>query len=377
MKESKKVDLLFDMIDSDGGGTVDAEELATAMRKNNELSFSASIEKAIDMVATFDNNKDGELDKREFHIYVSAMVKELDMTASEFSEYLIVQMVVAKETAKTEEQKLAGELAKEQIREEVKKREELFAILKDKNMENIFQDFDPESTGKVPFKHIAYGLYERTQKCDQAVQEAMEILLMMEHNDERLLNYEQFGRLLMAVAKTAEIDLDDLRDSLKEAARKLKTRDENYGSELVVDKGSIIECGDVDSLTYGRLKKLFGLWDMDGDGVISVTELANGLGAFQKASGIDVDASAMAQALINFDEDGDGELDPTEFAHAMVQYGSQFGVEISGLIDAMVLLSSKTINEEKAEAFRGDFQDVFGASISFMTNLDDIWEEGS
>ena len=46
MKESKKIDLLFEMIDRDGGGTVDAEELATAMRQNDELSFSASIEKA-------------------------------------------------------------------------------------------------------------------------------------------------------------------------------------------------------------------------------------------------------------------------------------------------------------------------------------------
>lgn len=71
MSDSKKVDVLFKMIDRDGGGTVDAEELATAMRQNAELSFSDSIEKAIDMVATFDVNGDGELDKKEFSNYVS------------------------------------------------------------------------------------------------------------------------------------------------------------------------------------------------------------------------------------------------------------------------------------------------------------------
>ena len=56
MRDEKKIALLFEMIDRDGGGTVDAEELATAMRQNDELSFSDSIEKAIDMVATFDTD---------------------------------------------------------------------------------------------------------------------------------------------------------------------------------------------------------------------------------------------------------------------------------------------------------------------------------
>jgi len=377
MKESKKIDLLFEMIDRDGGGTVDAEELATAMRQNDELSFSASIEKAIDMVATFDENGDGELDIDEFRGYASAMVKEIDMTASEFCEYLIVQMLLCKETP--EEQKLAGEMAKEQIKEEVKKREELFAVLNNQGMEEVFNMFDTENEGKVPFKEIAHSLYERAQDLDKNVQDSLEVLLMMERNDTRMLDYEQFGRLIMAVSKTAELSLEDLAEALSEAAGKLSERDENFGGKLVLNSEESVFGGDaeMDSLTYGRLKKLFNLWDLNNDGDISVDELAGGLGAFQKASGINVDADAMAQALIAFDEDGDNQLDPREFAHAMVQYANQFGVEISGLIDAMVLLSSKKIeNEEKAENFQGDFQDVFGASSAFLTGLDDIWAKG-
>ena len=376
MKEPKKIDLLFEMVDRDGGGTVDAEELAAAMRQNDELSFSASIEKAIDMVATFDMSGKGELDKKEFHAYVSAMVKELDVTASEFAEYLIVQILLSEETAKTAEQQLAGELAREQIKEEVKKREELFAILNHRGVEKVFAAFDPGSTGEVPFKHVARGLYDRTQLCSQEVQEAMEILLMLEENDKRMLNYEQFGRLLMAVSKTSELPLDDLRDSLKGAAKKLNTQDETVASALVVDNASVIESSDIDSLTYRRLRKLFNLWDLDGNGDISVTELADGLGAFQKASGININPNVMAEALIAFDEDGDGELDPKEFAEAMVQYARQFGVEISGLIDAMVLLSSKKINEEKAQDFQNDFQEVFGASTVFLTDdFPEDWDE--
>jgi len=59
MSVEKKMDMLFDTIDHDKGGTVDAEELAIVMRKNEELSFSASLEKAIDMVAKFDVDGNG------------------------------------------------------------------------------------------------------------------------------------------------------------------------------------------------------------------------------------------------------------------------------------------------------------------------------
>jgi len=374
--ESKKIDLLFEMIDRDGGGTVDAEELATAMRQNDELSFSASVEKAIDMVATFDENGDGELDIHEFRGYVTAMVKEIDMTASEFCEYLIVQMLLAKESS--EEEKLAGEMAKDQIKEEVKKREELFAVLNNQGLEKVFSLFDKENEGQVPFKEIAHGLYEGAHDLDENVQDSLEVLLMMERNDERKLDYEQFGRLIMAVSKTAELSLEDLADALREASGKLSERDENFGGKLLNCEESVAGGGlEMDALTYGRLKKLFKLWDLNGDGDISVDELAGGLGAFQRASGINVDADSMAQALIAFDEDGDNQLDPREFAHAMVQYANQFGVEISGLIDAMVLLSSRKIeNEETAENFQADFQDVFGASSAFLTDLDDDLFEG-
>jgi len=279
-----------------------------------------------------------------------------------------------------EEERLAGEMAKEQIKEEVKKREELFRILNNKGMEQVFKAFDTEGEGKVAFRDIAHGIYERTQELDDSVQDSMEVLLMMEKNDQRMLDYEQFGRLIMAVSKTAELPLEDLAESLAESAEMLHERDANFGANLVMN-GEESVFGDsaaIDCLTYGRLKKLFKLWDIDGDGDISVDELAAGLGAFQKASGIDVDADAMASALISFDEDGDNQLDPREFAHAMVQYANQFGIETSALIDAMVLLSSKKIeNEEKGKHFQDDFQEVFGASSAFLAfeSFDDEGDE--
>ena len=362
---------------------MEVEELATAMRKSEGLSFSASIERAIDMVAKFDANGDGELDKQEFHSYVSSMVKEMDLTASEFAEYMIVHLHYTKETEKPDE-KLKGELVvkkyvKEYVKEEVKKRQELFAILKNEKVEKAFAAFDPASTGKVSFRHIAHGLYERTQSMNEGVQEAMKVLLMMEKNDERMLNYEQFGRLLLAVSKTADLTLDDLHDSLlKHVADMLNNnkRDETVGEKLVIDNASAKEASShTDLLTYARLQKLFKLWDADGSGSISVAELSDGLGGFQKASGIKVDPDRVAQALLCFDEDGDNELGPREFAHAMVHYAKQFGVEISGLIDAMVLLSSKKYIEMEAENLKDDFQEIFGPAAALLSELKDVGDE--
>lgn len=378
MKESKKVDLLFQMIDSDEGGTVDANELAEAMRQNEELSFSASIEQAIDMVATFDKDGDGELDKIEFRGYVSAMVDKLDMTASEFSEYMIVQILMSKTTEKQEKQRLAGELAKETIKEEVKKREELFAILNDKRMKKVFLLFDAGSKGEVPFKNIAHALSDLSQTLDDDLQETIEIILMMKQNDERMLTFEKFGRLIMAVSKAADLSVDVITKALKKSVQACNMQSDSMCSSLLVDNGStMIEDDDIDSLTLQRLTKLFKLWDLDDSGRISVEELTGGLRTFQKASGIEVDPKVMAQALIGFDMDGDGELDPIEFSHAIVQYAQQFGVDVNGLIDAMVILSKRQIDEQNVGEFQDDFFEVFGASSAFLTGEPhETWDDG-
>jgi Ca2+-binding EF-hand superfamily protein len=373
MKDHKKVDLLFQMIDRDGGGTVDAEELATAMRQNDELSFSDSIEKAIDMVATFDINGDGELDRAEFLNYVTAMVQELGVSISDFSEFLVVQLLLSQETP---EEKLAGELAREHINEEVKKREELFAALSNDQMTELFEMFDKGSSGEIPFQKVAKSLYQCTRNEGKAVHEALAVLLMIDMNDTRMLDYEQFGRLILAVSKTTGKSLEDTSDDLMNALDSQSAWDANAGFELMVsnDGTSVFDGGSVrdgnnepiDALTYGRLKKLFKLWDTDGDGDISVTELADGLRKFQNASGIKVDADALAQALISFDEDGDNQLDPREFAKAMILYAQQFGVELHSLIDFMCSSSStgsnsKAFKEEPPTfgkpAFEVDFWD--------------------
>lgn len=347
MNDRKKLDVLFQMIDRDGGGTVDAEELATAMRQNDELSFSDSIEKSIDMVATFDTNGDGELDRGEFRNYVTAMVEELGVTISDFAEFLVVQLLLSPQRP---EEQLAGEMAREHINLEVKKRVELFAVLSNERLKELFEGFDQNRTGQVPFRDVAKALYECTESEEKSVEDALEVLLMIDQNDKRMLDYKQFGRLILSVSETTGYALEDTLEDLANELAVQNTWNDNFGSEHVIEnEGSVFEGSvrgadnePIDALTRSRLKKLFKLWDSNGDGDISATELADGLRKFQTASGISADADALAQALLGFDEDGDNQLDPLEFAKAMITYAKQFGVEIHDLIDFMCLTSTDT-----------------------------------
>jgi hypothetical protein len=80
-----------------------------------------------------------------------------------------------------------------------------------------------------------------------------------------------------------------------------------------------------DALSYGRLQKLFDLWDDDGNGSISFQELVEGLRKFQAVIKGPDNAENQAAALAGFDEDGDGVLGRREFAKAMVYYSKVLG----------------------------------------------------
>lgn len=135
MTDEEKVNLLFDITDEDKGGQIDAAELSTAMRKNEKLSVSQSLDKAIDMVAKFDVDGNCELDKEEFYAFVSDLAPTFQMTISDFCESMIVQMSVGKDEAEKEEE---NKMDKEKIRQKVKKRVELFAHINDKGMSESF-----------------------------------------------------------------------------------------------------------------------------------------------------------------------------------------------------------------------------------------------
>jgi len=133
MSDDEKLDLLFDLLDKDGDGFINASELADGVRKRNEdLNFAESLDRAIDLVALFDKDKNAKLDKAEFKQCIDTLLEATGSTFHEFSEFLIFQMIFLEGNDYVEE--IVGDIAAPEIEEEVKTRGEYYAALVDPRM---------------------------------------------------------------------------------------------------------------------------------------------------------------------------------------------------------------------------------------------------
>ena len=385
MTDQEKLDLLFTLVDRDGDGTVDAKELAGCMRKrNNELSFGDSLERAINMVAVFDQDGDAKLDTEEFKDFVGVMTKELGTDFHEFSEFLVLQLVFSS-SGNTLEEEIVGELATADINAAVKQREQLFDMLVDPRMIELFKLFDKDGSRVLTFKAVAIGLYQITSNMDESVKTSMSLLLMLDKEDTRTLNYEQFGRLIMGIVAAAHTTFDEIADELTVAMLASDTISDADLANLIVadaiyDTAKEIE-GEakadeqiMDALSYGRLQKLFDLWDADGNGDITFQELTSGLHKFQQAIDGPDNAEDQAKAMLGFDEDGDAALGRREFAKAMVYYSKVVGVALHDLIDFMCVTALGDDNVQYREAYK---QSVINKPVEMKDVSDEYYQEPS
>lgn len=357
MTDEQKADMLFTLIDKDGDGTIDASELAVALRKRNaELSLEDSLERAIAMVAVFDTNADAKLDTEEFKRLMDSMAKELELDFHEFSEFLVLQLLFGKDEEQNE-----TILSKDDVEEAVLEHERYLNILKDPRLEELFQLFDNDGSGELTFQEVAIGLYHISSSMDRAARTTMEVLLMIDKDDSRTLDYEEFGRLIMAVLASAQMTFDELADELALAlANEIQISDEEMTKLMVADAFYELanEQNSLDALAYGRLQKLFDIWDVDGSGTITLQELTTGIRSYHNAAGIQDDSARTAEALLKFDGSGDQALDRHEFAHAMVNYAEVYGVEVHVLIDFMTV--TYALGDERANGYQNGFRQSLG-----------------
>ena len=133
------------------------------------------------------------------------------------------------------------------------------------------------------------------------------------------------------------------------------TRDD----KILQKQGDVVDVNlIVSNLSYGRLKKLFDLWDLNSDGDISLAELTMGLKAFHDAAKLDGDPELEARILLKFDSNNDKRLNHREFSEAIVFYAKSFGVELHILIDFMCV--TNTIGGRDMNPF----QHIFGISLN-------------
>ena len=257
--------------------TIDAKEMADALRKQNDgLTFSGAIEKSIEMIAIFDTNGDCELDREEFEQFVGKMVEELESNYDEFAEFLVYQILFSDRKDDDEE-----DIDLEQVNALVKERGELLDSLSDPRMMTLFKLFDTDGDGSVSFREVACGLYHLTNNMEESAKATTGLLLMLDKDDKRELGFQQFAKLILAIAATTGVTFDEVADDLtlalsndnahldEEVLNALTMADEEYqkarDQERLMNehRENVLR---MDALSYNRAVKLFDLWDANGDG---------------------------------------------------------------------------------------------------------------
>lgn len=353
MKLEEKLDLLYSLLDKDKDGSIDAKELAEGLRKRNiDLSFLDAIEKSIELVAMYDEDGDAVLDRGEFEHFVEKMVVELSATVDEFCEFLVYQLLFGEANDSGDE-----DYDMDNIKDEVKERGQLLDALHDPRMDSLFVLFDRNGDGSVSFKEVACGLYHLTKDMEESAKATTSLLLMMDVDDKRVLVFEQFAKLILAVAAAAETSFEEVANELtlalsapeskkfdRETMRALTLAERDYKKARERANAEKAQAKIMDALSYGRTLRLFDLWDANGDGYINFEELFAGLQRYQaaaaKENGVIIDAEQVAMQLMALDTDGDHSLDREEFATAMVTYADAMRTDLHQLIDFMCVVTA-------------------------------------
>jgi Ca2+-binding EF-hand superfamily protein len=353
MKQEEKLDLLYTLLDKDKDGSIDAKELADGLQKRSEgLSFGDAIEKSIEFVALYDEDGDAVLDRDEFEHFVDKMVDELDSTVGEFCEFLVYELLFSNAQGSDD-----FEVDVDVLKDEVKGRGQLLSALHDPRMESLFVLFDRNGDGFVSFKEVACGLYHLTKDMEESAKATTGLLLMMDVNDKRVLGFEQFAKLILAIAASAGTSFEEVANDLtfamtspnagkfdKETMRALTIAERDYKKARDRADAKHTQTKIMDALSYGRTLRLFDLWDNNGDGHIDFEELFAGLQRYQAAAAKEskaaIDAEQVALQLMALDTDGDHSLDREEFATALVTYADAMRTDLHQLIDFMCVVTA-------------------------------------
>ena len=349
MSIEEKSDLLFSLMDKDGGGTIGAKELEEAIRKQNEeLTFSGSIEKSIEMIAIYDEDGDAELDREEFEQFLRRMVKDLKTTFDEFCEFLVYQILFADDVADGDDVDI------QELNEEVKQRGELLDSLSDPRMKDLFVLFDREGNNYVSFKEVACGLYYLTNNMEESAKATTNLLLMLDKDDTRKIDYPKFAKLILAIAATSNASFDEVADDLtlalttgngeidRRALKLLTVADEAYAQIRKKEKTLKRSIKNIDPFSYQRVLKLFDVWDADKSGTLDFDELFDGLRRYQAASNNGHSAESVEEGvkmLMKGDIDGDQQLDREEFAVSLMKYAEAVGTDLHELIDFICVIT--------------------------------------
>ena len=117
------------------------------------------------------------------------------------------------------------------------------------------------------------GLYHLTQDMEESAKATTNLLLMLDKDDKRVLGYQQFAKLILAIAATTNSTFDEVADDLtlaltsnngefdEDTLKVLTIADAEYAKVREKNKFLKKNTKAMDPFSYQRTVKLFDLWD--------------------------------------------------------------------------------------------------------------------
>lgn len=366
------MDLLYSWMTPQSNADSTLADIATAIQMaSTSLLFESQIQKALQQVHTT-----VPLTRTSFETLIQQLVQDLHASIGDLAQFVVYQVLFAASSISNNNNNntapptssthgdsnptdipatdgaTEASLTKQPLLEDPQK-----SVLNDERMQALFILFDKDADSTVDFKEVAIGLYPLTKNMGEAVKNAAGLLLMVDKNDERVLSYEQFAKLILAVSGAFNMTFDELADQLTwELANQSTEINDAIMQEIVIAEEAYTKAAEqrkeedqvkktLDALSYSRTRKLFELWDANGDGTIDFHELLHGLRRYQKSamgSKSLADAERDALMIMGHDQDRNQSLDPEEFAYAMANYAEAVGTSLHELIDFMCVVSSES-----------------------------------
>ena len=298
------LDAAFSSLDADGSGSVTHREFKDGLR---DLGIELPHAQMKELLATFDEDGDGEIDYDEF---VREFTDDSDPLADAWtlqSKLAVVDSDIAEIELNEAFAKLDydgdGSITHDEFRAGLRR---IGVILPIGTVKELIKTFDADGDGMIEWQEFVHEfgtkphqlqamLLAQGQKSDARQEILTRIWKRVDADGSGALDREEVRQVLIQMGRPEEdIDLDAAME------------------ELDADGDGEVDFGEFEAWFFKRgvdLQATFAAMDIDGDGSLTHREFREGL----RGLGINLPISQVEDLIATFDKDGDGEIDYSEF----------------------------------------------------------------
>ena len=278
-----EVTALFSKMDSDGDGSIDAEELKDGLLKLNLADLPPS---QVDrLVQEFDSDNDGKISLEELVFTITGEELEAtdsettDSTQKEFSENVLVRIM------------------------------EKYSISDREAFLLHSQDYDSNDNGYLTegeFKAAAEA-YEQSSKED-----SVDEVVVTEYSEDEVVEESEEAEDSEDETVEESVEAEDSEDETVEESEEETVEEETVEDDT--EQSAMHRLGIAASQDGMTIREVFEAMDSDDDGLIDGPELQKGI---EKLSGDKLSPTEVFEILKSLDEDSDGRVNPMELVNAL------------------------------------------------------------